>query len=114
MSPGVNTPASASSGSPPSTQKTVLVADGDTDPEAVAPIRRPLVEKMKVKTDLLKANHEERVLVVGRGVVLTANVTSCDKVIVEGQFEGNIKTTTFILSEGEQCNSGLDSWNSTM
>lgn len=52
-------------------------------------------------TDPLESSHEERVLVVGRGVVLTANVTSCDKVIVEGQFQGNIKTGTFILTEGK-------------
>lgn len=57
---------------------------------------------MPAKTDALKAAHEERVLVVGRGVVLTANVTACDKVIVEGQFQGNIKTGTFILAEGER------------
>ena len=53
------------------------------------------------KTDPLESSHEERVLVVGKGVVLTANVTSCDKVIVEGQFQGNIKTGTFILTEGK-------------
>lgn len=57
---------------------------------------------MAAKTrDPLESSHEERVLVVGRGVVLTANVTSCDKVIVEGQFQGNIKTGTFILTEGK-------------
>lgn len=56
---------------------------------------------MVAKTDVLKASHEERVLIVGKGVVLTADVTSCDKVIVEGQFQGNIKTTTFILTEGK-------------
>lgn len=52
------------------------------------------------REELLAARHSERVLVVGKGVVLTANVTSCDKVIVEGQFQGNIKTSTFILAEG--------------
>lgn len=52
------------------------------------------------REDVLTAKHSERVLVVGKGVVLTANVTSCDKVVVEGQFQGNIKTGTFVLSEG--------------
>lgn len=62
----------------------------------------PVATPMPAKTtDPLESSHEERVLVVGRGVVLTANVTSCDKVIVEGQFQGNIKTGTFILTEGK-------------
>lgn len=61
----------------------------------------PSIPEMAVKPDVLKPAHAERVLVVGKGVVLTANVTSCDKVIVEGQFQGNIKTATFILAEGE-------------
>lgn len=52
------------------------------------------------REDVLTAKHSERVLVVGKGVILTANVTSCDKVVVEGQFQGNIKTGTFVLSEG--------------
>lgn len=47
------------------------------------------------------ATHEERVLVVGKGVVLTADVTSCEDVIVEGCFHGNIKAKTFVLAEGE-------------
>lgn len=59
--------------------------------------------EMAPKEDLLLAAHAERVLIVGRGVVLTANVTSCDKVVVEGQFQGNIKADTFVLSEGESC-----------
>lgn len=49
----------------------------------------------------LQASHAERVLVVGKGVALTADVTSCDTVVVEGQFKGNIKTGIFVLAEGE-------------
>ncbi|CAB1104591.1 unnamed protein product [Ectocarpus sp. CCAP 1310/34] len=59
-------------------------------------------EKMPAEEGVLAAKHEERVLVVGKGVVLTANVTSCDKVVVEGNFQGNIETGTFVLSEGGQ------------
>lgn len=50
--------------------------------------------------DTVLAKNTDRVLVVGRGVVLTANVTSCDKVIVEGMYTGNIQADTFVLSEG--------------
>lgn len=62
--------------------------------QAPAPVMAP-------KEEVLLARHAERVLVVGKGVVLTANVTSCDKVVVEGQFQGNIKTGTFVLAEGD-------------
>lgn len=99
-SPEVNTPASASSDSPPGTSKTDPVVGGDTESKPAPSTPKTFVDKMVAKVDILKANHDERVLVVGRGVVLTANVTSCEKVVVEGQFQGNIKTTTFILSEG--------------
>lgn len=71
-----------------------------TPPEPEEPVISSKSEKM-VKEDVLTARHAERVLVVGKGVVLTANVTSCDKVVVEGQFQGNIKTGTFVLAEGE-------------
>lgn len=70
-----------------------------TPPEAEEPVISTGSEKM-VKADVLTARHAERVLVVGKGVILTANVTSCDKVVVEGQFQGNIKTGTFVLAEG--------------
>ncbi|CBJ30581.1 conserved unknown protein [Ectocarpus siliculosus] len=70
--------------------------------EPVIAASTPQEEKMPDKEDVLAAKHEERVLVVGKGVVLTANVTSCDKVVVEGNFQGNIKTGTFVLSEGGQ------------
>lgn len=55
---------------------------------------------MAPSANMLVPRHAERELVVGKGVVLTANVTSCDKVIVEGHFQGNIKTSMFVLSEG--------------
>lgn len=68
--------------------------------EPVIAASTPEEDKMPAEEDVLAAKHEERVLVVGKGVVLTANVTSCDKVVVEGNFQGNIKTGTFVLSEG--------------
>lgn len=53
-------------------------------------------------TSSLEAAHEARVLVVGKGVLLSATVTSCDKVIVEGLFKGTITTGVFVLAEGGQ------------
>lgn len=92
-SPEVLTPAASSAAGDSVIQQQGLDKD-------VSPQPPELPAQMAAKTDVLSATHEERVLVVGRGVVLTANVTSCDKVIVEGEFHGNIKTGTFILSEG--------------
>lgn len=82
------------------------------EPKPKVEVQEPQTE-MAPKDDVLAAKHAERVLVVGKGVVLTANVTSCDKVVVEGQFQGNIKTGTFVLSEGESLDEaagGLPPW----
>lgn len=55
---------------------------------------------MAPNVNVLLAKHSDRELVVGKGVALTANVTSSDKVIIEGHFQGNIETGTFVLAEG--------------
>ena len=85
----------------PKNPPTPPTATAVVEPKAVVEAPEPQKEMSPKAEDVLVAKHTERTLVVGKGVALTANVTSCDKVVVEGRFEGNIKTGTFVLSEGE-------------
>lgn len=92
----------------PSNNNADLPSDLPLTPQQPPTPPRPVVEpKAEVQEemapsqeDLLLPKHAEGVLLVSKGVVLNANVTSCDKVVVEGQFQGNIKAGTFVLTEG--------------
>lgn len=42
----------------------------------------------------------KRVLVVGKFVVMTADVESCDAVIVQGNLDGNIKAKYIVIKKG--------------
>lgn len=96
----------------PNRKATPITLEPTPEPTVVEPKVEVELEpksEMAPKQDVLEAKHAERVLVVGKGVILTANVTSCDKVVVEGSFQGNIKTGTFVLAEGEkQIRGGVD------
>ena len=43
----------------------------------------------------------KRVLVVGKFVVMTADVENCDAVIVQGNLDGNIKAKYVVIMKGE-------------
>lgn len=43
----------------------------------------------------------ERVLVVGKFVVMTADVENCDKVIVQGNLDGTIRSKYIVIMKGE-------------
>lgn len=44
----------------------------------------------------------KRVLVVGKFVVMTADVENCDAVIVQGNLDGNIKAKYVVIMKGER------------
>lgn len=73
--------------------------------------RHPVGHRSGTDDRTVPATHEERVLVVGKGVALSANVTSCDEVIVEGHFEGNVNARVFVLAEGGERSLGLEQVN---
>lgn len=47
----------------------------------------------------------KRVLVVGKFVVMTADVENCDAVIVQGNLDGNIKAKYVVIMKGESTSS---------
>lgn len=44
----------------------------------------------------------ERVLVVGKFVVMTADVENCDTVIVQGNLDGTIRSKYIVITKGEE------------
>ena len=51
----------------------------------------------------------KRVLVVGKYVVMTADVENCDAVIVQGNLDGEIHSKRIVIMKGEWIICGLES-----
>ena len=68
---------------PPRTPEASRPVEASRAPEA---IRRPIEPTAQQK----KADAEARKLIVGREITLSGEITSCDKLIVEGSVEANL------------------------
>lgn len=93
--------------------------DVTTVAEAAAPVQTlipdkapvaapsPVVEKPEPKKAVVPAGPSsivppgtKRVLVVGKYVVMTADVENCDAVVVQGNLDGNIKAKYIVIMKG--------------
>lgn len=70
-------------------------------PRPVAPLPKKKVEAPKpVGPTSIVPEGTKRVLVVGKGVVMTADVENCDAVIVQGNLDGNIRAKYIVIMQG--------------
>lgn len=96
--------------------KEITTATTSSSPEpagaaaAVAPVPRPVAPLPKKKVEAppkpvappsIVPPGTKRVLVVGKGVVMTADVENCDAVIVQGNLDGNIRAKYIVIMQGE-------------
>ncbi|CAM9515750.1 unnamed protein product, partial [Ectocarpus fasciculatus] len=71
------------------------------EPKPPAPVKKAEVPKPKPSgpPSIVPAG-TKRVLVVGKSVVMTADVENCDAVIVQGNLDGNIVAKYVVIMKG--------------
>lgn len=92
----------ATSSSSPESSTTPAVPTANKPPQSPVAKKVEVVAKPKPvgPTSIVPAG-TKRVLVVGKFVVMTADVENCDAVIVQGNLDGNIKAKYVVIMKGE-------------
>lgn len=92
--------------SPPRVPQPVLQVP-EVQPPKPAPAPAPVVKRVEPKPappagpQSIVPPGTKRVLVVGKYVVMTADVENCDAVIVQGNLDGVIKAKYIVIMKGE-------------
>lgn len=92
-----NTPTTSLSPEPSTNTNLGLPAPRPPPVQKVEPAPKP---KPAAPTSIVPPG-TKRVLVVGKFVVMTADVENCDAVIVQGNLDGNIKAKYVVIMKGE-------------